>query len=310
MLSRVTVAAAFIGLTLSSCASKPQQSSLLKPNETDEIVTSSTTNDEPRRTLFPLETAFSATNASMSAMKPTSDKSLSDSPKGWMHPFGPSVRSGLTGRTIYVSKLRDIALANKEVVLSFDDGPVPGKTERILETLRAFNVKATFLMVGSMAQAYPKIAKKVVAEGHSIGSHTFSHPNLRQMSASQAMAEIHRGEAAVEKAINKPIGFFRFPYLADSRTLRNLVQSQDMVVMDVQIDSKDYFKDTPEKVAARTMSALRARGSGIILFHDIHQRTANMLPVLLNQMRAEGYSVVNLVYRAPTYRPDLIASLN
>jgi peptidoglycan/xylan/chitin deacetylase (PgdA/CDA1 family) len=69
------------------------------------------------------------------------------------------------------------------------------------------------------------------------------------------------------------------------------------VVLDVDIDSKDYFKDTPATVAARTISRLEARGSGIILFHDIHQRTVDMLPMFLDQLARRGYSVVRLVPR-------------
>jgi peptidoglycan/xylan/chitin deacetylase (PgdA/CDA1 family) len=296
---------------LSGCASKPQEKSLLSPNKIDPSVTGSTTQSpEQAQKSFSTKTAFGAAGEETAQLMPLSNEPLFKSPYRWMHPFGPSVNSGLAGRTLYVSSTNNIAFANKEVVLSFDDGPVPGKTEKILTTLSDFGVKATFLMVGSMAQTYPAIAKRVVAEGHSVGSHTFKHPNIRQMSLAQAMAEIHKGEAAVRKATNSDVGFFRFPYLADSRSLRNAIQTQNLVIMDVQVDSKDYFKDSPEKVTARTMSALRARGSGIILFHDIHQRTANMLPVLLASLKSEGYSVVHLVYKRPGSGSDLIASLN
>lgn len=309
-MSRIFVAAAFVGLLLSSCASKPQQTTLLTANSTDPTITNSTVKDEGPAPLFSAKNSFFASEQVATDLNQPSSKTLAQQPNRWLHPFGPRIGTGLTGRTIYVSSLRDIALANKEVVLSFDDGPVPGKTEKILAALHDYNVKATFLMVGSMAQTYPKIAQKVVAEGHSIGSHTFKHPNLRQMSLAQAMAEIHRGELAVEKATNTDVGFFRFPYLADSRSMRDAIARQNRVVMDVQVDSKDYFKDSPETVTARTMAALRARGSGIILFHDIHQRTANLLPMLLKQLKEEGYSVVHLVYRAPSEKHDLIASLN
>lgn len=308
MLSRVTVAAAFVGLALSSCASKPQEHSLIHPSS-DKFTTGSTVKTTGPQPLFSGKTSFVGSDTQTAQLSPTND-AFSDTPSRWLHPFGPRIGHSLAGRTLVVSKAKDIALANKEVVLSFDDGPVPGKTEKILAALREYNVKATFLMVGSMAQTYPAIARRVVAEGHSVGSHTFKHPNLRQMSLTQAMAEIHRGEAAVQKATNTKIGFFRFPYLADSRSLRAAVQDQQQVIMDVQVDSKDYFKDSPEKVTARTMSALRARGSGIILFHDIHKRTADLLPMLLKQLSDEGYSVVQLVYKARAHNPDLIVSLN
>lgn len=252
-----------------------------------------------------LKTAFAATMPAGHPAKASDPVALS--PAAWMRPRNPL---GLAGRDIEVSSLDDIALANKEVVLSFDDGPVPGKTERILATLDEFGVKATFLMVGQMAQAYPDIAKKVVAEGHSIGSHTFSHPNLRSLSFDRALAEVAKGEKAVAKATDTDAMFFRFPYLADTPNLRHLVSQRGMVIMDVQIDSKDYFTDSPAVVASRTIAALRHRGSGIILMHDIHKRTASMLPALLTQLKAEGYKVVHLVYKKPAHKPLLVAAAN
>ncbi len=253
-----------------------------------------------------LKTAFAATMPTPPAVKANDPIALS--PTAWMRPRNPL---GLAGRDIEVSSLNDIALANKEVVLSFDDGPVPGKTERILATLDEFGVKATFLMVGEMAQAHPDIAKKVLAQGHSIGSHTFSHPNLRNLSFDRALAEISKGEKAVAKATETDAMFFRFPYLADTGSLRHLVSQRGMVIMDVQIDSKDYFTDAPAVVASRTIAALRHRGSGIILMHDIHKRTASMLPALLTQLKAEGYKVVHLVYKKPSHsKPLLVASAN
>ncbi|KQO75372.1 polysaccharide deacetylase family protein [Rhizobium sp. Leaf262] len=252
-----------------------------------------------------LKTAFAATMPAGQSLKANDPVALS--PAAWMRPRNPT---GLAGRDIEVSSLKDIALANKEVVLSFDDGPVPGRTESILATLDEFGVKATFLMVGEMAQAHPAIAKKVVAEGHSVGSHTFSHANLRSVSFDRALAEVSKGANAVAKATDTDASFFRFPYLADNGRLRSLITDHGMVIMDVQIDSKDYFKDSPAVVASRTMAALRHRGSGIILMHDIHRRTASMLPALLTQLKAEGYKVVHLIYKKPAHKPLLVASLD
>ena len=217
----------------------------------------------------------------------------------------------LAGRTLEVSSLHDLKLADKEVILSFDDGPAPGRTERILATLDRFGVKATFMMVGEMALAHPETALKVVAAGETIGSHTFHHPDLDKMSFDMAMAEIMRGKNAVSKVVGTDVQFFRFPYLADSRRLRTAVAMRDIVIMDVDVDSKDYFTTSPAAVAARTMNELRKRGRGIILMHDIHQRTATMLPALLTRMEKEGYKVVTLKYKgAPKPGSDLVAQAN
>jgi peptidoglycan-N-acetylglucosamine deacetylase len=208
----------------------------------------------------------------------------------------------LAGRTIPVSSVYDIRLKPREVILTFDDGPVPGRTDSILDTLDEFGVKATFLMVGEMAHRHPETVRKVAARGHSIGSHSWGHPNLAKMSFDQAVAEIKRGEEAIRAAGAGPVKFFRFPYLADTSRLRTYMAARGVVVLDVDIDSKDYFKTGPTQVAARTMSTLHRQGGGIILFHDLQTRTAAMLPGFLAMLKREGYSVVHIV---PADRPSM-----
>jgi peptidoglycan/xylan/chitin deacetylase (PgdA/CDA1 family) len=205
----------------------------------------------------------------------------------------------LAGRTLAVASTADIVLRPGEVVLTFDDGPRPGKTTAVLATLQDFGVKATFLMLGSAAQANPGLAQQVAASGHTVGSHTFSHVDLGNLSRQAALDEIAKGERAVRLALagggQVLSPFFRFPYLSQTGFLRTNLMQGSMVVLDVDIDSKDYYKDSPEEIAARTLERLDARGSGIILFHDIHQRTVETLPVFLAQLEERGYSVVRLV---------------
>ena len=205
------------------------------------------------------------------------------------------------GRTLAVSTTADIILKPGEVVLTFDDGPRAGKTETILATLSDYSVKATFLMLGSSAAANPQLAQRVAIAGHTVGSHTYGHVNLANLTRQQAIEEIVKGEEAVSAALagggQKLSPFFRFPYLSQTGFLRTGLIQSGAVVLDVDIDSKDYFKDTPADVAARTLARLEARGSGLILFHDIHQRTVAMLPIFLDQLARRGYSVVRLVPR-------------
>lgn len=232
------------------------------------------------------------------------------SPAAWMKPDNPA---GFAGRTVLVTPGQPIKLRPKEVALTFDDGPVPGKTQRILATLDEYKVKATFLMVGQMAASYPKLARDVAERGHTVGSHSFDHKNLAGLGFDAAMADVARGEKAVAKATGETPGIFRFPYLSDSRRLREALATHGSVIVDVDVDSKDYFRSSPAEVAARTLAALRKRGGGIVLMHDIHARTAAMLPALLAQMKAEGYKVVTLKPardgRSPrTTEPLLVAS--
>ena len=214
----------------------------------------------------------------------------------------------LAGRALIVASIHDLHLQDKEVILSFDDGPIPGRTDRVLAILDHFGVKGAFMMVGEMAERHPELARKIASEGNAIGSHTYQHENLATLTFDMAMKEITRGEAAVTKATGGDVNFFRFPYLADSQKLRGAVAMRDMVVMDVDVDSKDYFNTSPAAVTKRTMDLLHKRGRGIILMHDIHNRTATMLPTLLSTLEAEGYKVVTLQFKKPT-APAEMASI-
>ncbi|BDA85349.1 hypothetical protein Sa4125_28910 [Aureimonas sp. SA4125] len=214
-------------------------------------------------------------------------------------PYLGDRHTGLTGRTIVVDSIHDIVLRDHEVVLTFDDGPVPGKTASVLDALDAKGVKATFLMVGQMARSYPALVRQVAARGHTIGTHTQDHTNLSKVGLDTALAEIDKGQRSVAAALvpmrAQPAPFFRFPYLADTPALRRTLAGRGTVVIDVDIDSKDYFVSTPDDLNARGLARLEARGSGIILFHDIHARTVAMLPAFLDAIEARGYTVVNLV---------------
>lgn len=216
----------------------------------------------------------------------------------------------LSGRTLEVSSLADLKLNDKEVILSFDDGPIPGRTDKVLAILDQFGVKGAFMMVGEMAEMHPALARKVAMEGNAIGSHTYDHANLTSLSFDAAMDEVVKGELAVTKATGTDVSFFRFPYLAESQRLRAAIAMRDMVVMDVDIDSKDYFTSTPMSVTQRTMNLLHKRGRGIVLMHDIHQRTARMLPTLLSKLEAEGYKVVTLKFKKPQVPSNLVASVD
>lgn len=230
---------------------------------------------------------------SFAAMKPLS---------GGLAIAGPYLgdrHSALTGRTIVVDSIHDIVLRKREVVLTFDDGPMPGKTPKVLDALDAKGVKATFLMVGQMANTYPAIVRQVAARGHTIGTHTQDHANLSGLTLKTALADIDKGQKSVAAALvpmqAQPAPFFRFPYLADTPALRHALADRGTVVIDVDVDSKDYFVSSPADLQKRGLERLDARGSGIILFHDIHARTVAMLPGFLDALEARGYTVVNLV---------------
>jgi peptidoglycan/xylan/chitin deacetylase (PgdA/CDA1 family) len=207
----------------------------------------------------------------------------------------------LTGRVLPISSLRDIALNPGEVILTFDDGPRPGTTDSILSTLRAYGVKATFFMIGQNALRHPAVAQSVYLAGETIGSHTFDHKDLSKLSEDDALSEITRGDQAVQTALAPINGtdtpLFRFPYLAQTPLIRTAMEQKSYIPIGAQMDSDDYFTSSPQRLLRRILKELDHTGHGIILMHDIHERTALMLPRLLDALIARHYTVVQLVYK-------------
>ncbi len=201
-------------------------------------------------------------------------------------------------------------LKHKEVVLTFDDGPMPWVTKSILDTLDTFCTKATFFSVGRMALAYPATVRDVLARGHTLGSHTYSHPyHLPGLKPAAARAEIERGMAAVATAAGAPIApFFRFPGLSDSAALLDRLQRRHIATFSVDVVSNDSFISDTQQLVTRTLSEVEANGGGIILFHDIKTVTAKALPHILSRLADKGYKVAHLVPVKPAEPlPELMA---
>jgi peptidoglycan/xylan/chitin deacetylase (PgdA/CDA1 family) len=194
-----------------------------------------------------------------------------------------------------------LPLARKEVVLTFDDGPWPGTTDRVLDALRRECVKATFFLLGHNAAEHPALVRREVAEGHTVAHHTFSHPLLARLSLAAAEAEIDRGVAAVETAGTGRTGrspatpFFRFPGFASSPALLGRLQQRGIVVFGADLWASDWNPMTPAQELALVMGRLNATGGGILLFHDTKAQTAAMLPAFLRELKRQGYRVVHAV---------------
>ncbi len=183
-----------------------------------------------------------------------------------------------------------------EVILTFDDGPMRAYTRPVLKALAAHCTKATFFMVGRMAAADPAMVKEVAAAGHTIGSHTWSHQNLTPLGLIKGRHEFELGMSAVSKAAGAPIApFFRFPFLGDSRLVREHAKTRDVATFFIDIDSKDFRTRDPKAVLNRVMIELERQGRGIILMHDIQPSTARAIDALLAALYDEGYKVVHMV---------------
>lgn len=187
-------------------------------------------------------------------------------------------------------------LGPKEVVLTFDDGPSPAITNSILRTLDDYCTKATFFSVGRMAISYPQTLKRILKKGHTLGGHTWSHPNnLRHIPFKRAIAQIEKGFSAISIAAGQPIApFFRFTGLNDSPKLLDYLQKRGIGSFTVDVVSDDSFIHSPSKLTRITLERVERNKGGILLFHDIKRATARALPKILAGLKARGYKVVHL----------------
>jgi len=192
-------------------------------------------------------------------------------------------------------------LREKEVVLTFDDGPWPNNTPMVLKALADQCTKALFFPIGKHAGYRPDIMKQVAAAGHTVGSHTWSHKDLTTLTPDQAKEEFEKGVAAVSIALgNKPVDpFFRFPALRNPPDMVKYLGERNVAMFSTDMDSFDFKMRKPEQVIKSIMSKLEKHGKGIILMHDFQQATAHAAADLLKQLKAGGYKVVQITGKTP-----------
>ena len=191
-------------------------------------------------------------------------------------------------------------LADGEVVLTFDDGPLRAYTQPVIDALDAQCVKATFFMVGSMALGDPAMVRDIINRGHTVGTHTWSHANLKKLTPLKARTELELGFSAVQQAAGQPIApFFRFPFLSDAKSMIGYAQTRQMGVFSIEVDAVDYRTKDPAVVHQNVLNQLATMKKGILLFHDIQPATAQALPGLLAALKAKGYRVVHMKAKSP-----------
>jgi peptidoglycan-N-acetylglucosamine deacetylase len=187
-----------------------------------------------------------------------------------------------------------------EIVLTFDDGPWPVNTAAVLAALAAQCTKATFFPIGKHATWHPEILKQVVAAGHTIGSHTWSHADLSRKSFEEAKDEIENGISAVAVSAGQPLApFFRFPALRMTPELLTYLGQRNVAIFSADLDSFDFKLKRPEQVIESVMTKLKKHGKGIILLHDFQHPTSIAVPELLVQLKSNGYRVVQLTAKNP-----------
>jgi peptidoglycan/xylan/chitin deacetylase (PgdA/CDA1 family) len=191
-------------------------------------------------------------------------------------------------------------LRSKEVVLTFDDGPWPGNTPAVLAALAAECVKATFFAIGKHATWNPEILKQVAEQGHTIGSHTWSHKDLSKLPLDQAKDEIEKGVSAVHWALGgRAAPIFRFPALRHSPEAVSYLGERNTAIFSTDMDSFDFQMKVPEQIVQSVMTKLEKAGKGIVLLHDFQKPTAVAMPALLRELKAKGFQIVHVRTKAP-----------
>ncbi|MGN6748871.1 MAG: polysaccharide deacetylase family protein [Xanthobacteraceae bacterium] len=191
-------------------------------------------------------------------------------------------------------------LRDKEVVLTFDDGPWPENTPAVLRALKDNCIKATFFEIGQHATWRPDISREVAAAGMTVGNHTWSHKDLARNPYAKdlelAKQEIEMGVSAVHMAVGGPTApFFRFPDLQQPAELMTYLGTRNIAIFSTDIDTFDFKLRKPDDVVKSAMTKLAKNGKGIVLMHDFQHNTAEALPELLRQLKAGGYKVVHMV---------------
>jgi peptidoglycan/xylan/chitin deacetylase (PgdA/CDA1 family) len=192
-----------------------------------------------------------------------------------------------------------LPLRDHEVVLTFDDGPLPRNSNQVLQILADNCTKATFFIIGEQARANPEGVRKLIAAGHSVGTHSQRHPlTFHKMSEAQAKQEIEQGIESTKAAMTDPSAiapFFRIPGLLRAPPVEAYLESQGIQTWSTDFLADDWHRISSAKVYDLAMKRMEAAGKGILLLHDIQARTVGALPKILHEMKARGFKIVHVV---------------
>ncbi|WP_076858132.1 polysaccharide deacetylase family protein [Bradyrhizobium mercantei] len=197
-----------------------------------------------------------------------------------------------------------LPLADHEVVLTFDDGPLPKYSNQVLAILASQCVKATFFTIGSQARFNPEGVRKLIAAGHTVGTHSQNHPlTMNKMPLEKVRQEVDDGIASTLAALNgdksKLAPFFRIPGLMRAEIPEAYLASQGIQVWSADFPADDWRHISPQRVYDLAIQRIEAKRKGILLLHDIQPRTVAALPRILATLKERGYRIVHVVPATP-----------
>jgi peptidoglycan/xylan/chitin deacetylase (PgdA/CDA1 family) len=175
-----------------------------------------------------------------------------------------------------------------KLALTFDDGPSPGVTDRVLDELKKRDMRATFFLIGAKVDAYPDLAKRLVAEGHDVANHTYTHPRLAGMGNSSVEQQLARCQEAIARHTGVTPVWFRPPYGAFRKEQGTLASKMGLGVAYWSVDPQDWRKPGSAAIAHRVLSA--SQPGSIILLHDLHSMTADAVPAIFDGLAERSFT--------------------
>ncbi len=172
------------------------------------------------------------------------------------------------------------------IALTFDDGPIPGVTDLLLDVLKEHNVKATFFMIGERIAAAPDLARRVLEEGHEVGNHTWTHPHLDTLSDSKVEAELDQTQEIMAKELRHSPRWFRPPYGALRKNQAHLIAARSLGIVEWSVTPDDWAKPGVDKITAKILAETEA--GSIIVCHDISQQTVDSMKIILDPLSQRG----------------------
>ncbi len=183
-----------------------------------------------------------------------------------------------------------VSTEEKVIALTFDDGPHPQNTEKVLDLLEKHGAKATFFVVGENLKLYKRTMKRAFEEGHEIGNHTYTHPHLSALNEEQLLREIKTNELLIEEITQKPTVLFRPPEGYCGRAVRTIIKERGYQAILWDVDTRDWAGTSADEIIKTVQSSVYP--GSILLFHDYGGKQSATLPALaalLPWLKEEGY---------------------
>ncbi|CAG7646610.1 Peptidoglycan-N-acetylglucosamine deacetylase [Paenibacillus solanacearum] len=195
-----------------------------------------------------------------------------------------------------MSKLiREHRTSRKTIALTFDDGPDPLYTPAILDVLKAAGATASFFVLGEKLEHYPELARRIAREGHDLGNHTYSHPDLARVEAERLDEELIKTDRLIGQITGKKPCLFRPPYLSSNRQVTDSAQKLGYLTIMASVDTKDYKRPATKNIVHTALSKM-SRGS-IILMHDSggdRRQTVKAVEILMGKLGHRRYTCVSV----------------